>query len=415
MLRATRTMGSTRPSVHPSFSGPAHFVTLLLLYVALAVGVSFLCSIMEAVLLSITPSYVAALEDRDAAAGARIRELKADIDRPLAAILTLNTFAHTLGAAGAGAQATVVFGSAWIGAFSVALTLVILVASEIVPKTLGAVYWRQLASPVARLLKPTIWILYPLVVVSQALTKLLARGDTGARVSRAELAALARLGVEEGVFEKQESRILQSLLRFNQLTARDVMTPRTVMVAFPRDTPLTEITDRELPFSRIPLFERDRDRDHITGFVLKSDVLAALADDRHDATAGELERPILTVPDTLPLPRLFERLMERQEHIAIVVGEYGGTAGLATVEDVVETLLGMEIVDEADTEQDMQAAARAQWRERAARLGLLDGDGYEAQIAKERKAGVEFGLTGGVPPATTEAPEDDRGEGRERE
>ena len=374
-------------------------MTLLLLYVALAVGVSFLCSIMEAVLLSITPSYVAALQDENAAAGARIHELKTDIDRPLAAILTLNTFAHTLGAAGAGAQATIVFGNAYIGAFSVVLTLVILVASEIIPKTLGALYWRQLASPVARLLKPIIWILYPLVVLSQALTKLLARGTKEAQVSRAELAALARLGVEEGVFEKQESRILQSLFRFNELTARDVMTPRTVMVAFPEDTPLQEIADGDIPFSRIPLFDRDRDRDHITGFVLKSDVLEALANDRHDVTASELRRPILTVPDSLPLPRLFDRLLERQEHIAIVVGEYGGTAGLATVEDVVETLLGMEIVDEADTEHDMQAAAREQWRGRAARLGLFD----EAQIEKERKAGIELGLTGGVPPTTTDA------------
>jgi CBS domain containing-hemolysin-like protein len=385
-------------------------MTLLLLYVALAVGVSFLCSIMEAVLLSITPSYVAALEDENAAAGSRIRELKSDIDRPLAAILTLNTFAHTLGAAGAGAQATIVFGNAYIGAFSVVLTLIILVASEIIPKTLGAVYWRQLASPVARLLKPTIWILYPLVVLSQALTKLLARGAKEAQVSRAELAALARLGVEEGVFEKQESRILQSLFRFNQLTARDVMTPRTVMVAFPEDTLLQEIADRDLPFSRLPLFENDRD--HITEFALKSDLLEALADDRHDATAGELRRPIMTVPDTLPLPRLFDQLLERREHIAIVVGEYGGTAGLATVEDVVETLLGTEIVDEADTEHDMQAAAREKWRARAARLGLLDGEGDESQAEKERKAGIELGLTGGVPPATTDAPD---GPGRDPE
>jgi CBS domain containing-hemolysin-like protein len=388
-------------------------MTLLLLYVALAVGVSFLCSIMEAVLLSITPSYVAALQDENAAAGARIQALKEDIDRPLAAILTLNTFAHTLGAAGAGAQATIVFGSAYIGAFSVVLTLVILVASEIIPKTLGALYWRQLASPVARLLKPTIWILYPLVVLSQALTKLLARGAKEAQVSRAELAALARLGVEEGVFEKQESRILQSLFRFNELTARDVMTPRTVMVAFPEDALLQEIADGDIPFSRIPLFDRGRDRDHITGFVLKSDVLEALADDRHDVTAGELKRPILTVPDSLPLPRLFDRLLERQEHIAIVVGEYGGTAGLATVEDVVETLLGMEIVDEADTEHDMQAAARDQWRARAARLGLLDGEGDDAQIEKERKAGIELGLTGGVPPARTDTPDGPRREPRE--
>lgn len=374
-------------------------MTLLILYVLLAVGVSFLCSIMEAVLLSITPSYVAALEDEDAAAGARIRALKEDIDRPLAAILTLNTFAHTLGAAGAGAQATVVFGDAYIGVFSAVLTLIILILSEIIPKTLGAVYWRQLASPVARFLKPTIWLLYPLVVLSQALTKLLSRGEKEAQVSRAELAALARLGAEEGVFEKQESHILQNLLRFNDLKARDVMTPRTVMVAFPEATPLQEIADRDLPFSRIPVFERDRD--HVTGFVLKSDVFEALADDRHDATAGELRRDILTVPDTLPLPRLFERLLERQEHIALVVGEYGGTAGLATVEDVVETLLGLEIVDEADTEQDMQAAARERWRERAERLGLLDEQRDEAQVEKERQAGIELGITGGQAPVTT--------------
>lgn len=387
-------------------------MTLLLLYVALAVGVSFLCSIMEAVLLSITPSYVAALEDRDAGAGARVRGLKEDIDRPLAAILTLNTFAHTLGAAGAGAQATAVFGSAYIGAFSLVLTLVILIASEIIPKTLGAVYWRQLAGPVARLLKPTIWLLYPLVVLSQALTRLLSRGADETQVSRAELAALARIGVEEGVFEKQESRILQNLFRFNELTAQDVMTPRTVMVAFPEDSPLQEIADLDVPFSRLPLFVRDRD--HVTGFILKTDLLEALAEDRHDATAGDLKRPILTVPDTLPLPGLFDQLLERREHIALVVGEYGGTEGIATLEDVVETLLGMEIVDEADTEHDMQDAARDQWRQRAARLGLVDEEEGEAQVEKERKAGIGLGLTGGVPPAATDAPDPPRREPEER-
>lgn len=246
-----------------------------------------------------------------------------------------------------------------------------------------------------------IWSLYPLVWLSQHLTKLMSRGGKEAQVSRAELAALARLGVEEGVFEQQESHILQNLLRFNDLKARDVMTPRTVMVAFPESTPLQEIADRDLPFSRLPVFEKDRD--HITGFVLKSDLFEALAEDRHDETAGALKRDILTVPDTLPLPRLFERLLERKEHIALVVGEYGGTSGLATMEDVVETLLGMEIVDEADTEHDMQALARERWRERAARLGLLDED----QVAHERVAGIELGLTGGRPPVTTAPPDDD--------
>ena len=376
-------------------------MTLLVLYVFLAVAFSFLCSILEASLLSITPSYVAALESDNNPAGARLRALKSDIDRPLAAILSLNTAAHTVGATMGGAQAAIVFGNAYVGIISAVLTLLILVFSEIIPKTLGALYWRQLAPAAARVLNVMIWSLYPLVWLSQQLTKLMSRGGKEAQVSRAELAALARLGVEEGVFEQQESHILQNLLRFNDLKARDVMTPRTVMVAFPESTPLQEIADRDLPFSRLPVFEKDRD--HITGFVLKSDLFEALAEDRHDETAGALKRDILTVPDTLPLPRLFERLLERKEHIALVVGEYGGTSGLATMEDVVETLLGMEIVDEADTEHDMQALARERWRERAARLGLLDED----QVAHERVAGIELGLTGGRPPVTTAPPDDD--------
>jgi CBS domain containing-hemolysin-like protein len=376
-------------------------MTLLILYVLLAIGVSFLCSIMEAVLLSITPSYVAALEDEGDATGTRLRELKKDIDRPLAAILTLNTFAHTLGAAGAGAQAVVVFGDAYIGAFSAVLTLLILILSEIIPKTLGAVYWRQLASPIAALIKPLIWILYPLVWLSQQLTKLLARGEQEQQVSRAEFAALANLGAEEGVFNPQESRILQSLLRFSELVARDVMTPRTVMVAFPTTKPVREISDNELRFSRFPVFEDNRD--HVTGYALRSEILRTVAEDRGDTPVGEIQRDVLTVPEMLPLPRLFERLLERKEHLALVVDEYGGTQGIATMEDVVETLLGLEIVDEADTVQDMQVLARERWVERARALGLLDDTSEEelAETMKERDAGVKYGITGGVAPKTT--------------
>ena len=379
-------------------------MTLLILYVLLAIGVSFLCSIMEAVLLSITPSYVAALEAEGSSTGPRLRALKNDIDRPLAAILTLNTFAHTLGAAGAGAQAVVVFGDAYIGAFSAVLTLLILVLSEIIPKTLGAVYWRQLAGPIAALIKPLIWILYPLVWLSQQLTKLLARGEgeKEKQVNRAEFAALATLGAEEGVFNARESKILQSLLRFNELQARDVMTPRTVMVAFPASTPVGEVAGRELRFSRLPVYEDNRD--HVTGYVLRGDVLRAMAEDQDERPIGEIQRELLTVPESLPLPGLFERLLERQEHIALVVDEYGGTAGLATMEDVVETLLGMEIVDEADTVHDMQVLARERWAERARTLGLLDETSEEevAEALREREAGVKYGITGGAaPPATT--------------
>ena len=374
-------------------------LTLLIVYVTVAIGVSFLCSVMEAVLLSVTPAYVGSLDAEKPVVAARLKALKADVDRPLAAILTLNTVAHTIGAAGAGAEAAAYFGNAYVGVFSAVLTLGILVLSEIIPKTLGAVYWRSLAGPVSRLLKLLIWVLYPLVWLSQVLTKLIARGKKEAPVSRAELAALATIGAEEGIFEERESHILQNLLRFNELTARDVMTPRTVMVAFHEDTPVQAIADRGLPFSHLPVFERDRD--HVTGFVLKSDLFEALAKDRHDVTAGALKRPILTVPDTLDLPTFFERLLEQQEHIALVVGEYGGTAGIATMEDVVETLLGLEIVDEADTEHDMQVVARERWRERAARLGLVDENGEDVDLTGEREAGIELGLTGGQPPPGT--------------
>lgn len=374
-------------------------LTLLIVYVTLAIGVSFLCSIMEAVLLSVTPAYVGALEKENPTVAERLKALKDDVDRPLAAILTLNTVAHTIGAAGAGAEAAAYFGNAAVGIFSAVLTLGILVLSEIIPKTLGAVYWRALAGPVSRVLKVLIWVLYPLVWLSQVLTKLIARGKKEAPVSRAELAALATIGAEEGIFEERETHILQNLLRFNELTARDVMTPRTVMIAFPEFTPLQEIADRDVTFSRLPLFETNRD--HITGYLLKSDLFEALADDRHTTAAGDLRRPILTVPDTLKLPRLFERLLKEHEHIALVVGEYGGTAGIATMEDVVETLLGLEIVDEADTEHDMQHVARERWRERAARLGLFDQETEEAGMEREREAGIELGLTGGQPPPAT--------------
>jgi CBS domain containing-hemolysin-like protein len=383
-------------------------VTLLVVYVVVAIGVSFLCSIMEAVLLSVTPAYVGALEEGNPSAAARLKTLKADVDRPLAAILSLNTVAHTVGATGAGAQAAAIWGGAnvWVfsavGVFSAVLTLGILVLSEIIPKTLGAVYWRGLAPLVSRLLNPLIWLttVVGLVPLSQALTRLLARGEKEGSVSREEIAALAQIGTEEGVFDEAEGQILRSLLRFHRLKARDVMTPRTVVVAYPEETPLREIASDAQPFSRLPL--TGRGIDNVTGYVLRDEVLGAVADGRGAEPASTVARDVLAVPDGLPLPKLFERLLERREHLALVVGEYGGTAGVVSVEDVVETLLGLEIVDEVDAEHDMQAAARRQWSERAARLGLV-GDGAEAEAADaaeaERQSAVRYGITGGEPPA----------------
>ena len=347
-------------------------MSLLIFYVVLAIGVSFLCSIMEAVILTVTPSYIAALEQEGKPAGIELRKLKNNIDRPLAAILSLNTVAHTMGAAGAGAQAAIVFDSTFVGAFSAILTFLILVFSEIIPKTLGALYWRRLAPWVTRILKPTIWITWPLVKLSEGITFLLTRNRKKTTFSREEFTALAKVGQREGVFEENESRILQNLFRFASIRVKDIMTPRIVVYALPEDKTIDEVMEEEddFRFSRIIVYRENRDQ--VSGYVLKDQILLKAAQDEGDLTLKSLVREITVVPDTMALSALFERLTGRIDHIALVVDEYGGFAGIVTMEDIVETLLGMEIVDEEDEVTDMQELARQQWLRRAKRLGLVD-------------------------------------------
>lgn len=346
-------------------------MTLLILFVALAIGVSFLCSILEAVLLSVTPSYMAVLENDRPTLAARLRRLKEDIDRPLAAILTLNTIAHTVGAAGAGAQAAVVFGDASLGVFSAVLTFLILVLSEIIPKTIGATYWRALVPIVSRILPPLILILWPLVKMSQMLTKILSGGEKKNQISREELSALATVGQREGVVEASESRILQNLLRLNVLTVSDIMTPRTMVYALSQDATIGSLIDdlEAMRFSRIPIYDETIDR--VSGFVLKTEVLIKAVKDEESTPISELSRELTHVTANMHLRELFDHLLQFDRHIALVVDDFGGTAGIVTLEDVVETLLGLEIVDEADTIEDLQAQARKQWEERAERLGLF--------------------------------------------
>lgn len=346
-------------------------MTLLIIFVALAIGVSFLCSILEAVLLSVTPSYTAVLETERPALAARLARLKQDIDRPLAAILTLNTIAHTVGAAGAGAQAAVVFGDASLGIFSAVLTFLILVLSEIIPKTIGATYWRALVPAVSRILPPLILSLWPLVKMSQMLTKLLSGGEKKQQVSREELSALATVGQREGTVDASESRILQNLLRLDALTVADIMTPRTVVYALSQDATIGSLIDdlESMRFSRIPIYDDSVDR--VTGFVLKTEILIKAVNDEDDAVISELRRDLTHVTANMHLRELFDHLLQFDRHIALVVDDFGGTAGIVTLEDVVETLLGLEIVDEVDTIEDLQAQARKQWEERAERLGLF--------------------------------------------
>ena len=346
-------------------------VVLLVLYVLLALVFSFLCSVAEAVLLSITPSYVAGLQASSPKLAARLKKLKQDnVDRSLAAILTLNTIAHTVGAIGSGAKATVVFGSAWFGAFSAVMTLMILFLSEIIPKTLGAVYWRRLAAPTALFVQGLIYVLYPLIIVSELLTRLIARGKSVHAFSREEFVAMAGIGEEAGHLDAGESRIIRNLFLMDSLKAPDVMTPRTVIVALQQDLVVAEAMETKgaVRFSRLPVYGSDVD--DITGLVLKDALLLCQAEGKGDTGLTALKRDILAVPATMPLSDLLDLFLERRQHIAVVTDEYGGTAGVVTLEDVVETLLGAEIVDEADRTEDMQALARKLWAQRAKALGL---------------------------------------------
>ncbi len=347
--------------------------TLLIVFLFVSIIFSFLCSIWEAVLLSITPSFTQMKIQDGEELGTTLKEFKDNIDRPLAAILTLNTIAHTVGAIGVGAQATKIWGASIMSTavVPVVMTLAILLLSEIIPKTIGANYWRELASFTVKCLKFVMWVLAPLVFVSQIITKALKKDKEASVFSRADFGAMAELGSQQGVFDEGESNMLRNLLRFNTIFAKNVMTPRTVMVSADQTMSVRDFHDTRpnLRFSRIPIYENTQD--HVTGYVLKDQILKQLVDGNGEESLETIRRDILTVKEDFPIPDLFSHFTAKREHIAIVVDEFGGTAGIVTMEDVIETLLGLEIVDEQDNAADMQALARKQWEQRAAGLGLL--------------------------------------------
>ncbi len=351
-------------------------VALLVFYLCLALGVSFACSIFEAVLLSITPGYVASLEKAGSSAAGRITRLKQEIDRPLASILSLNTIAHTVGAAGVGAQSAKVFESLPIAVTSGVLTILILFVSEIVPKSLGAMHWKKLAPIVAAILGPLTWLMTVtmFVPVSRWVTSLLGGGGHQQTPSPDEISAIAEQGARAGLFPRGESRVLSNLFRLKELRATDVMTPRTVMFGLPESTRVGDVVGDDTPFrfSRIPIFKHTIDE--VTGYVLKGDVLLEAARDHLDVPLADLRRELLRIPEDIALSDVLEGLLKQQAHVALVVDTYGGTTGLVTLEDVVETLIGMEIVDEVDAVADMRELARKQWKRRANKMGIAVAD-----------------------------------------
>ncbi|NRB64168.1 MAG: DUF21 domain-containing protein [Saprospiraceae bacterium] len=355
---------------------------LLTLFFLVSILFSFLCSIWEAVLLSITPAYISQQKQAKTALGRDLEAFKKDIDRPLSAILTLNTIAHTVGAIGVGAQAGKVFvkNELDLGVIDLSyesiiagvMTLAILVLSEIIPKTIGANLWRQLAPFTIRSLKILMIILSPFVWLSQLITSSLKKDKDKSVFSRADFKALTHAGEESGALDHKESAIIKNLLRFEAIQVKNIMTPRTVMVLADEEMTLQGFYNQheKLRFSRIPIYRNQPD--NITGFFLKDDLLENLVKDNDEWPLHQIRKDIMAVNQDKPLPELFDALTQNRAHMAIVVDDFGSLVGLVSMEDVFETLLGLEIVDESDDVADLQELARKRWEERARKIGLVE-------------------------------------------
>jgi len=343
----------------------------LFAYLFLALFVSFVCSIMEAVLLSTPQSFLIVKHENGNLWAKTFIDLKDNIDRPLSAILSLNTVAHTVGAAGVGAQAVKVFGEASFGIASAILTILILVITEIIPKTIGARYGRNLARVTTSIIKGMIIITYPLVVISTVITKMISKNRPRQTTSREEIAALASIGTDEGVFTEKEHKIIQNLLRLKNVRVTEIMTPRVVVAIADEKLSLEEFLKNKdyLKFSRIPIYSENDE--NISGYVIRQTVFEKLAEDQHELKLKDIKRDIVIVPNSIALYSVWEELLEKKEHIALIVDEYGGFDGIATMEDIIETLLGLEIIDEKDTITDMQKYARDRWKARQAKYNIL--------------------------------------------
>lgn len=354
-------------------------MSVLIFWATISIFFSFICSILEAVLLSITSTFINIKKQEGKGYALTLEIFKKDIDKPLIAILTLNTIAHTLGAMMVGIHAEGLpykiefFGINTVGVVSAIMTLLILVASEIIPKTLGATYWKGLANFTSKALMV---IIFPLkwtgiLWVLQLTTKLIGNKGHKSILSREDFHAMTEIAQEEGVFLESESKIIKNLLTFKSVRAKDIMTPRTIMKTESESTTVEDFFNKnlDLHFSRIPVFINSED--NIKGLVLKDDIFKEMALDNGSKKLEALKRPIIIVDRNIPVPTLFDQLIDTRNHMALVVDEYGTVSGLVTMEDVIETLLGLEIMDESDNVQDLQVKARKNWETRAKKLGII--------------------------------------------
>ncbi len=370
-------------------------MTLLIIYATISIFFSFLCSILEAVLLSITPTFINLKRSEGEVYATELETLKKDVDKPLIAILTINTIAHTVGAILVGVQAKVAYAEMYgtsvrtilgvkitedvmVGIVSTIMTILILVASEIIPKTIGATYWKGLANFTSKALKVMIFPLKwtGVLWLLQLTTKLIGGKGHGSILSREGFLVMTEMAEKDGVFQKNESKVIRNLLGFKEIKVNDVMTPRTVLETADESQTIEEFykEHKNLRFSRIPVFNDNPDE--ITGYFLKNTLLEAIINGNGNEALATIKRDILITNRDVSIADLFDKLIKVKEHIALVVDEYGSVSGIVSQEDVIETLLGLEIMDESDNIADLQSYARKSWENRAKRMGIIE-DGKE--------------------------------------
>ena len=333
---------------------------LIYIIMFVSIALSALCSTLEATLLSTPLSYITGLEEQGVKGATRLKRLKQNSDRPISAILCLNTIANTVGASIVGSLVYEVYGDPLVGIFSTVFTLMILIFSEIIPKTIGTSYWRSLALPASVIINGMIFISFPLVWVLEKMQRLISSRSTQVSVSREDISAMVSVATEEEVIEKEEKKMIQNLLKLDELTAHEIMTPSAVVEMAEGSMTIREFYDSDLSHSRIPVYDEEND-EYVIGYVLRQEILEKMAEDKFATKLHDILRPIMTFGEEDSVADIWEKMLEKKEHISVILDEYGSLRGIVTLEDVIETMLGHEIVDEKDEVVDMQEYAKEQW------------------------------------------------------
>ncbi len=345
---------------------PGNYILLLIIDLLLTVGLSFLCSILEAVLMSTPISFITMKEQEGYKPAVKFKKYKTEIDRPIASILAMNTIANTFGASMVGVLTAKVWSSG-VGWMSAIMTLLILVCSEIIPKTIGTARYKSLMGFTTRGISALLVLMWPFVELIQLVQKSLARPDDDITVSREEVSAMANVGEEEGVIDKDENKVIQNIIKLDNIKAYDAMTPRVVCTVAPESMTLREYFEGEdfEHHSRIPVYAESPE--YITGYILRDDALEDLAEDKFDKTLGEIKREVSFFNEETSLDEIWEKLLKTREQMALIIDDYGSFQGILTLEDIIETVFGLEIIDEMDEVTDMQQLARERWRKRQKR------------------------------------------------